>query len=158
MTDTGAKGSTQDSRLIKAPPAAVFRAFMDPAALAVWQAPGDMRGEVHQFDGHEGGGYEMSLYYPESDEAGRGKTGAREDRYTAQFLEITAPHRIVESITFDSQDPAFAEPMILEVVLEAVESGTRVTLTFRDLPAAIRPEDNAAGARSSLDKLARYVE
>ena len=58
---------------------------------------------------------------------------------------------------FESQNPAFAEPIILEVALEAAESGALVTLIFTYLPATIRPEDNVAGTRSSWDKLARCV-
>jgi len=33
-----------------------------------------------------------------------------------------------------------------------------VTIRFEHLPAGVRPEDNDAGTRSSLEKLARYVE
>lgn len=33
-----------------------------------------------------------------------------------------------------------------------------VTILFENIPPGIRPEDNDAGARSSLKKLARYVE
>jgi hypothetical protein len=50
--------------VVKATPEALYRAFTDPAALAVWQAPGDMTGKVHSFDYRVGGGYQMSLYYP----------------------------------------------------------------------------------------------
>jgi len=38
------------------------------------------------------------------------------------------------------------------------EDGTEVTMLFEDIPPGIRPEDNEAGTRSSLEKLARYVE
>jgi hypothetical protein len=31
-------------------------------------------------------------------------------------------------------------------------------MAFHNLPPGIRPEDNDAGTRSSLDKLARYLE
>jgi len=33
-----------------------------------------------------------------------------------------------------------------------------VTILFENIPPGIRPEDNEAGSRSSLEKLARYVE
>jgi hypothetical protein len=33
-----------------------------------------------------------------------------------------------------------------------------VTIAFANIPPGIRPEDNDAGTRSSLEKLARYVE
>ena len=158
MNDPHARASTRSSKLIKAPPDVLYRAFTDPAALAVWRAPGDMTGKVHRFDERVGGGYEMSLYYPASEPTSRGKTSGREDRYTARFIELTPPRKIVEAITFDSLDPAFAGEMIMEVTLEPEEGGTNVSIVFTNLPVGIRPEDNQAGTQSALDKLARYVE
>jgi len=117
-----------------------------------------MTGEVHRFDYRVGGGYEMSLHYPASETTARGKTAAREDRYTERLVELTPPRRIVEAITFDSSDPRFAGEMIMEVTLEAADGGTLVTIVFKDIPVGIRPEDNEAGTLSSLEKLARYVE
>src|SRR6476659_1717900 len=105
MTEAQPRGSTRNVQWIKAPPEALYRAFTDPAALAVWLAPGDMTGEVHRFDERVDGGYQMSLYYPASEPNMRGKTSGREDRYTARFVELTPYSRIVEVITFDSLDP-----------------------------------------------------
>ena len=72
-------------------------------------------------------------------------------------MELAPPRRIVEVITFDSADLAFAGEMRMEVTFAADGDGTAVTVVFRDLPPGIRPEDNEAGARSALEKLARYV-
>jgi uncharacterized protein YndB with AHSA1/START domain len=158
MTDAPSPGSTRTTRLIKASREALYRAFTDPEALALWQAPDGMTGKVHEFDGRVGGGYQMSLYYPSSEQVYRGKTSEREDRYTSRFVELTPPARIVEAITFDSTDPAFAGEMTMAVTLEEREGGTEVTLLFENIPPGIRPEDNDAGTWSSLEKLARYVE
>jgi uncharacterized protein YndB with AHSA1/START domain len=150
--------STRTSRHIKAPRAAIYRAFTDPAALAAWQAPDAMTAQLHAFDARVGGGYVMSLFYPAFEQESRGKTTEREDRFTARFVELTPPSRIVEAITFDSADPAFAGEMIMTVTLEESDGGTKVTIAFDRIPPGIRPEDNDAGTRSSLEKLARYVE
>ena len=158
MTDLHARGSTKNTKFIRASQEAVYRAFTDPAALAQWRAPGDMTGEVHRFDLRAGGGYQMSLYYPSSDTTSQGKTADREDRYTARFVELAPPRRIVEAITFDSDDPAFSGEMVMEVTLEAGDGGTTVTIEFKNIPPGIRPEDNEAGTRLALEKLARYVE
>ena len=158
MTDTNPRNSTHNSKFIKATPEALYRALTDPAALAVWLAPGDMTGEVHRFDDRVGGGYEMSLYYPSSETTFRGKTREREDRYTARFVELTPPSRIVEAITFDAVDPAFEGEMLMVVTLEAEDGGTTVSIFFKDIPSGIRPENNEAGTRLSLEKLAGYVE
>lgn len=158
MTDAHEPASTRTEKWIKATPEALYGAFTDPAALAVWLVPGDMIGEVHRFDGRVGGGYQMSLYYPSSEQTSRGKTQDREDRYTARFVELTPPRRIVEAITFDAVDPAFEGEMIMVVTFEAENEGTNVSIFFKDMPTGIRPEDNEAGTQSSLEKLARYVE
>lgn len=158
MPDAHETTSTRTSKWIKAAPEALYRAFTDPEALAAWQAPGEMTGKVHQFDGRVGGGYQMSLYYPASEPTSRGKTTEREDRYTARFVELTPPHKIVEAITFETGDPAFQGEMLVEVTLEAEQGGTRVALIYTNIPLGIRPEDNEVGTQESLEKLARYVE
>jgi uncharacterized protein YndB with AHSA1/START domain len=158
MADANSGTSTRTSRVIRAPREALYRAFTDPAALEVWLAPGEMTGKVHEFDARVGGGYRMSLYYPESEQENRGKTSEREDMYTARFVQLTPPARIVEAITFASADPAFAGEMTMVVTLEERDGGTEVTISFEHIPPGVRPEDNDAGSRSSLEKLARYVE
>jgi uncharacterized protein YndB with AHSA1/START domain len=158
MSDASSTASTRTSLLIKAPREAIYRAFTDPAALAVWLSPGEMTGQVHEFDRRVGGGYRMSLFYPASEQDARGKSAEREDRFTARFVELTPPTRIVQAITFDSADPAFAGEMTMAVTLEERAGGTEVTILFEHIPPGIRPEDNDVGTRSSLEKLARYVE
>lgn len=100
----------------------------------------------------------MSLFYPSTEQIRRGKTSKREDRFTARFVELTPPARIVQAITFDSVDPAFSGEMTMVVTFEDRDGGTEVTILFEHMPPGIRPEDNEAGTRSSLEKLARYVE
>ncbi len=158
MTDAYAAASTRTSAVITAPREALYRAFTDPTALEVWLSPGEMTGKVHEFDGRVGGGYRMSLFYPASEQSSRGKTAEREDRYTARFVELTPPTRIVQAISFDSADPAFAGEMTITVTFEESDGGTEVTIVFERIPPGIRPEDNEAGTRSALEKLARYVE
>jgi uncharacterized protein YndB with AHSA1/START domain len=117
-----------------------------------------MTGKIHEFDARVGGGYRMSLFYPSSEQVYRGKTSEREDRFTARFVELTPLSRIVEAISFDSVDPAFLGEMTMTVTFEERDGGTEVTILFENIPPGIRPEDNEAGSRSSLEKLARYVE
>ncbi len=81
----------------------------------------------------------MSLYYPSSEKTFRGKTEDREDRYTARFVELTPPRRIVEAITFDSVDPAFSGEMTMVVTFEAEDGGTTASIFFKDIPSGIRP-------------------
>ncbi len=80
--------TTQNSKVIKASQEALYKAFTDPEAIAAWLAPGDMTGKVHAFNLKVGGGYQMSLFYPQSDKESRGKTSENEDRYAARFVEL----------------------------------------------------------------------
>ena len=158
MTEANSAARTQTSTVIKARRDALERAFTDPAALAVWLSPGEMTGKVHAFDARVGGGYRMSLFYPASKPVYRGKTSEREDRFTARFVELTPPTRIVHAISFDSGDPAFSGEMTMVVTFEERDGGTEVTIVCEHIPSGLRPEDNEVGCRSSLEKLARYIE
>lgn len=42
--------------------------------------------------------------------------------------------------------------------LTSSNDATEVTITAEDVPDGIKPEDHAAGLKSSLDNLAAYVE
>ena len=154
MPDPGS--SSRVSASISASREAIYRAFTEPAALEAWQAPGEMTGIVHDFDLREGGGYDMSLYYP-ADDAGAGKTSASEDRFTTRFLSLEPPARIVQAVTFDTTDPNFGGEMMMTVTLAEAGPGTEVTIAYANVPPGISPEDNAAGSRDSLRKLAAYV-
>jgi uncharacterized protein YndB with AHSA1/START domain len=157
MAEQHRVSTTHTSAFVAAPRDAVYRAFTDPEALVVWRVPGEMTAQIHEFDLRVGGGYRMSLFYPPSEQEQRGKTSGREDRYAARFVELTPPARIVEAIAFDSVDAAFSGEMTMTVTLEERDGGTEVTFVFENLPPGVRPEDNDAGTRSSLEKLARYV-
>jgi uncharacterized protein YndB with AHSA1/START domain len=157
MTDDHAPASTRASRVIDAPPAKLFAAFIDPTLLVAWLPPGEMTGKIHEFDPRIGGGYRMSLYYPPSVLAFRGKTAEREDRVHVRFVELVPPRRLVEAVNFVSDDPAFQGEMTMTVTFEAVSGGTEVTILCENLPPGLRPEDNEEGSRLSLEQLDRFV-
>jgi uncharacterized protein YndB with AHSA1/START domain len=158
MTDAPSDACTRTSKVIKAPRDTLYRAFTDPAALIVWLPPGEMTGKIYRFDARVGGEYRMSLFYPPSEQVFRGKTSEREDSFTTRFVELAPPTRIVQAVSFHSADPAFSGEMTFEATFEVKDDGTEVTIVCAHIPSGIRPEDNEAGCRSSLEKLARYVE
>src|SRR5687768_17424920 len=108
--------TTLNSRNINASPQELYKAFTNPGALAVWLAPGDMTGKVHHFDLRVGGGYQMSLFYPNSEKDAKGKSAEKEDRFFSRFVELTPDKKIVQSIRFDTSDPAFSGEMIMTVI------------------------------------------
>ena len=158
MTEEHRGATTRTSRIIKARPEELYAALTDPAALLAWLPPGEMTGEMHAFDARVGGGYRMSLLYPPHERSSRGKTSDREDMVNVRFVELTPPRRIVEAVTFVTADPAFFGEMTIVVTFEAVSGGTEVTMFCENLPPGLRAEDNEAGARLSLEQLARRFE
>jgi uncharacterized protein YndB with AHSA1/START domain len=158
MTEEHSGASTRTSRVISARPEALYQAFVDPAALIDWLPPAEMTGKIHEFDARVGGGYRMSLFYPPDEQVFRGKTSDREDMVKVRFVDLAPPRRIVEAVSFVTADPAFFGEMTLIATFEDAAAGTDVTLEFRNLPPGLRPEDNDAGARLSLEQLARRFE
>jgi uncharacterized protein YndB with AHSA1/START domain len=159
MTEASARGGiTQVSRIIKAPRKAIYQAFLDPEAVATWMAPDIMRARVHTFDPRAGGLFRISLTYRNPEDAQRGKTAGDTDTYHGRFVELIPDEKIVEVIEFETQEPGFAGEMTMTVTLVEVDGGTEVSLLYENVPRGIRPEDNEAGSRQSLQKLAALVE
>ena len=158
MTEEHAGARTRTSRIIRARPEELYEAFTDPTALVAWLPPAEMTGEIHELDARVGGGYRMSLFYPPNETVFRGKTSDKEDMVEVRFVELAPPRRIVETVSFVTTDPAFLGEMTMTVTFAEVSGGTEVTLEFEDLPPGLRPEDNDAGARLSLEQLARRFE
>jgi uncharacterized protein YndB with AHSA1/START domain len=156
--DMNAPTSTVVSRVINAPREAVYRAFLDRDALTAWLPPDTMTGVVHAFDGREGGAFRMSLEYPEGDRSSRGKTSERTDTFRGRFVKLIPNERIVWATEFESADPSFAGEMIVSWTLEPAGSGTRITVLCEDIPRGIRLEDNEAGCRATLEKLASFLD
>jgi hypothetical protein len=75
-----------------------------------------------------------------------------------RFVELTPPRKIVQAGRFVTTDPAFFGEMTMTATFEEVPGGTEVTLVFENLPPGLRAEDNDAGARLSLEQLARRFD
>lgn len=148
-TDTG-------SRIIKAAPDVVYRALVDPAAVASWRPPMGMRGEVLAFDAREGGTFRMAFIY--EDDGGHGKTTDNADVFGGRFAELVPGRRVVELVEFESDDPAFAGTMRIVTALEPVGGTTRVTVSCENVPPGISEDDHQKGIASSLANLAAFIE
>jgi uncharacterized protein YndB with AHSA1/START domain len=150
--------ATRNARIIGASREALYAAFLDPETLVEWLPPAEMTGRIHAFDGRVGGGYRMSLYYPQDEQAFRGKTAEREDAVDVRFVALEPPARIVEAIRFVSDDPQFHGEMTMTATFEPRGADTEVVLLFENLPPGLRPDDNEEGGRLSLEQLARRFE
>lgn len=99
----------------------------------------------------------MSLVYPEGDSSARGKTSESTDTFQGRFAKLSPNERIVWAVEFESADPSFAGEMIVSTTLEPAGGGTKVTMLCENIPPGIRPEDNEAGGRSTLEQLAAFL-
>ncbi|HVZ41004.1 MAG TPA: SRPBCC domain-containing protein [Candidatus Kapabacteria bacterium] len=153
-----AKRTDSGSRVVKASPQAIYRACLDPAAIALWRPPSGMSARIYEFDPHTGGTYRMSFVYNDPDHPVRGKTSEHADLFQGRFLELVPDERIVEAVKFESNDPSFAEEMIITTTLTSVPGGTEVTIRCDNVPGVIRPEDHQAGIASTLENLAAFTE
>jgi uncharacterized protein YndB with AHSA1/START domain len=143
-------------RRINAPRAAVYRALLDAHAVAAWRVPDGMTSRVHVLDPREGGFFRVSLTYDAPTAAG--KTTARTDTYHGTFVKLVRDREVVESLAFESADPAFAGQMTITTTLSDADGGTNVCMSFEELPRGVRPADNDLGTRMALAKLAALVE
>lgn len=141
---------------IRAPRAAVYRALLDPQAIAVWKVPDGMRGTVHEFQAWEGGRFRISLTYDEPGHAG--KTSSHTDTYHGHFAKLVPDHLVVEVDEFETSDPSLQGEMTITLTLSDADGGTDLLALHENLPSGVSPQDNELGWRMSLEKLAAYVE
>ncbi|MBZ0287623.1 MAG: SRPBCC domain-containing protein, partial [Anaerolineae bacterium] len=98
--DTGR--NTRVSQLITAPREVVYRAFLDPDAVASWLPPDGMKGHVYTFDPREGGRFRISLTYQNPADSPGGKTSADTDTAEGTFVELLPNEKIVWATEFES--------------------------------------------------------
>jgi uncharacterized protein YndB with AHSA1/START domain len=153
----GPRRTDTASIVVAARPDDVYLAFSDPEALMGWLPPATMTGRVLEYEFREGGRYGIELTYGEEASPGAGKTSSRTDVTRGRFLMLRAGERIVQSVEFDSPDPAFAGEMVMTWSFDAVPNGTRITIRADNVPPGIGEADHAAGLRSSLENLARHL-
>src|SRR3954465_6332283 len=134
-------------RVLSAPVDRVYRAFIDPDAMAKWLPPHGFTGKVHEMDARVGGGYRMSFT-----NFGSGTSHAFGGRYT----QLTPPTRIRCTASFDN--PAMPGEMQVTVSLRPVSCGTEIDIVQEGIPAAIPVEMCYLGWQESLALLAQLVE
>ena len=148
--------TTLVSRIIHAPRSVVYAALLDPEAITRWRSPDDMEVLVHDFDAREGGKYRISLTYKDPDRLG--KSTGRTDTYYGRFLRLVPNAQVVETMQFETDDPALQEPMTLTTTLNEADDGTEVVMFHEGIPDVVPAADNELGSQMTLAKLARLVE
>jgi ankyrin repeat protein len=147
---------TRISRHVNAPRADVYRALLDPRAIAVWKAPDGMTCRVHVFEAREGGFFRISLTYDEP--GGAGKTTGPTDTYRGRFVKLVPDEQVVEVMKFETSKPAMRGVMRVTITLTDAGDGTDVLAVHDRVPPGVSLADNETGWRMALDKLAALVE
>ncbi|HET7453577.1 MAG TPA: SRPBCC family protein [Thermoanaerobaculia bacterium] len=134
-------------RVLRASPERVYRAFLDPDALAKWLPPNGFTGRVHQLDAKVGGTYRMSF---------TNFTTGRSHAFGGTYVELEPNARIAYTDRFD--DPNLKGEMRTAVTLRATALGTEIHVVQEGVPDAIPPEACYLGWQESLILLAKLVE
>ena len=134
-------------RVVRAPAARVYRAFLDPAAMAKWLPPNGFTCTVHHLDAKVGGSYKMSFT--------NFRTG-KSHSFGGKYVELQPAERLVYTDTFD--DPNLPGEMRTTIALKKASVGTEVRITQSGVPGVIPPEACYVGWQESLILLGKLVE
>ena len=134
-------------RVLRAPAERVYRAFLDPAALAKWLPPHGFTCTVHQLEPRVGGTYRMSFTHFGS---GQGHS------FGGRYLELVPNERIKHDDNFE--DPDLPGTMVTTIALTPVSVGTDVRIVQEGIPEAIPVEQCYLGWQESLVLLGKLVE
>ncbi len=148
--------TTRISRHVNAPRAVIYRALLDPTAVATWKVPTGMTSQVHAFDAREGGSFRISLTYDAP--TGTGKTTAHTDTYHGRFAKLVTNEQVVEVVEFETTDAALRGEMTITISLADADGGTDVFAVHDGLPPGLSTADNETGWQMALAKLAAFVE
>ena len=134
-------------RVLRATPERVYRAFLDPDAMAKWLPPHGFTGKVHHMDAKVGGSYKMSFTNFSTGKA---------HSFGGTYLELK-PHELLR-YTDKFDDPNLPGEMITTVSLRKVFCGTELNVTQEGIPAVIPAEACYMGWQESLMLLAQLVD
>ena len=140
-------GTVKLHRVLTAPASRIYKAFLDPDAMAKWLPPHGFTGKVHAMDARVGGRYRMSFT--------NFSTGHSHD-FGGEYLELVENERIVHTDKFD--DANLPGEMRVTIALKPVLVGTELSIEQSGIPDAIPVEMCYLGWQESLQLLAQLVQ
>ncbi|HNF89207.1 MAG TPA: SRPBCC family protein [Thiobacillaceae bacterium] len=139
--------TVQLHRVLRATPDKLYRAFLDPQALAKWLPPHGYTCQVHHLEAKVGGGFKMSFTH-----FGSGHSHS----FGGTYLELRPGELLRYTDVFD--DPNLPGQMVTTVTLNAVSCGTELKVVQEGIPDVIPVEACYLGWQESLTLLALLVE
>ena len=140
-------GTVHFHRVLKTKPEKVYRAFLEPAAMAKWLPPYGFTCTVHHMDAKVGGTFKMS-FMNFSTGNGHSFGGEYQQLIPGEFIHYTD--------RFD--DPNLPGEMVVKVTLKAVLCGTEINIEQSGIPELIPVAMCYLGWQESLAQLANLVE
>ena len=140
-------GTVKLHRVLRSTPERVYKAFIDPEAMAKWLPPNGFTGKVHEMDARIGGSYKMSFT--------NFSTGNNHS-FGGKFVELVPNEKLSYTDKFD--DPNLPGEMMTTVSIKQVSVGTEVSIVQEGIPDAIPEEACYLGWQESLNLLKLLVE
>jgi uncharacterized protein YndB with AHSA1/START domain len=134
-------------RVLRTPPAKLYRAFTEADAMAKWLPPNGFTCTVHSYEAKVGGGFRMSF---------RNFSTGNGHSFGGEYLELVPGELIRYVDKFD--DPNLPGTMQVTIKLKAVSCGTELSIVQENIPEAIPLEMCYLGWQDSLSQLAALVE
>lgn len=125
----------------------VYRAFVEPDALAKWLPPNGFVCTVHYLEPKVGGTYRASF---------RNFTTGNSQAFGGEYLELVPNERLRYTDKFE--DPNMPGVMSTIVTLKKVSVGTELNIVQEGIPDVIPVEACYLGWQESLRNLAKLVE
>jgi uncharacterized protein YndB with AHSA1/START domain len=140
-------GTVRLHRVLATTPEKVYRAFIEPDAMAKWLPPNGFTATVHQLDAKVGGTHRMSF---------RNFTTGHSHSFGGTYIELSPGNRLRYTDKFE--DPQLPGEIQVSVTLTKVSVGTEISIVQEGLPDAIPVEACYLGWQESLRNLAKLVE
>jgi len=134
-------------RILRTTPDKLFRAFLEPEAIAKWLPPNGFTCKVHHMDARVGGRHQMAF---------TNFTTGQSHSFGGKYIELTPGERISYIDKFD--DPQMPEEMSITIEFKKVSCGTEVMISQSGIPEEIPSEMCYLGWQESLILLAKLVE
>jgi len=140
-------GTVKLHRVLQTTPQKLYKAFLDPAALAKWLPPNGFTCTVHALDAKVGGIYKMAF---------TNFTTGNSHSFGGKYLELKPGERIKYTDQFDN--PGMPGAMLTTVIMKELSCGTELNVTQEGIPDAIPTEACYLGWQESLMLLKQLVE
>ena len=140
-------GTVRLHRVMTTSPHKLYRAFLEPDALAKWLPPDGFTATVHQLEARVGGSFRMSF---------RNFTTGQAHSFGGTYLELSPGERVRYTDKFE--DPHLPGDIQVTVSLKKASVGTEIHILQEGLPDVIPVEACYLGWQQSLHNLARLVE